>query len=254
MNLNHRSLEQSLPSVRRTAGADWMSTTLKRVLLAAAIAMPSAARAVTLRSPQVTLGGTGLQSFLNSVGETIDAQHDQIVGELLQATVSNNSTYTLQIELGPATAGTVLGVYSGHDANPTLMPVFPAAAAPQWFATISYRTGPGRATVNLFDDFASFRGTTVYLGADRNAIGFYVAGPSGTYYSQDSRNPDGAAQCLFFRGTGINSGTMWLAFEEQPYSTGDHDFDDAVCFVETVFSSVTPTLHTTWGQLKQRFR
>ncbi len=253
VNVNHRSLDQSLPGVRRVARTDWMSTTLKRVLLAAAMVMPSASHAATLRTPQIAVGGTALQSYFNLQFENIAVGRDQANVELLRPAGIGNFAFTLLIELGPTTPGTLMGFYNGHDGSPTLMPLFPVNATSGWFAVASFRTTPSRVTVNVLDQNATLVSSTIHLGADRNAIGFYVSGPGGTFFSQDHRNPDGAAQCLFFRGTGINSGSMWFAFEEQPLLSGDRDFDDAVCFIEASSPDFTPTLHTTWGQLKQRF-
>jgi len=227
---------------------------LTLVLSVPVAAMPILQGPVTLRAPQIRLGSTALQGFLDFVGESINAEQDQFVGELLRSSVSNNTTYTVQVELVRDSSGTEVGLYNGHDASPTLMPVFPARASRQWFAVASFRNAPTRMVVNVFDANAALQGTTTYLGADRNAIGFYVSGPGGTFYSQDSRNPNGSAQCLFYRGTGLNSGALWLAFEEQPFVSSDRDFDDDVLFVEGSTSSLVPTLHASWGQLKARFR
>ena len=217
-------------------------------------AVPLPIGQVTLRSPQVPVSGSALQTFLNLTGESIVVGQDQFIGELLSSSVSNNSTYTIQFELTRDTTGAVVGLYNGHDATPTLMPVFPANATTGWFAVTSFRSPPTRGIVNVFDGNATLVGSSTYLGADRNAIGFYVSGPRGTFYSQDSRNPDGAAQLLFYRGTGLNTGSVWIAFEEQPLAESARDFNDHVLFVETIFGSLVPTLHSSWGQLKQRFR
>ncbi|MEQ1834116.1 MAG: hypothetical protein ABL977_13770 [Candidatus Eisenbacteria bacterium] len=218
------------------------------------LAAPWAAAAPTLRSPQVTLGGTGLQAFLDSRGESIDVQQDQIVGELVRSNVSNLAPFTIQFELGATGGGTTIGLYNGHDQNPVLMPVFPASAVAGWFAVASYRLAPTRVIINVFDRDAVLYSTQTFLGGDRNAIGFFVLGPGGMFYAQDHRNPNGAPQCLFFPGTGIFGGSMWLAFEGQPFVGGDRDFEDAVLFVESGNSGIVDNLHTTWGQLKQRFR
>ena len=41
---------------------------------------------------------------------------------------------------------------------------------------------------------------------DRLNFGFYLEGPAGTFYSQDSRNAGGKPQVLAFAGTGPYAG------------------------------------------------
>ncbi len=247
---------ESRIGMRRSSQSGLLPRALGAGMLASALlTAPCTAATFQLRSPQVMINGGGIQGYLNAIGENIDVQRDQIVGALIRASViSNNSAVTIQFELSGTAGGNAIGLYDGHDANPVLMPVFPTSAVAGWFAVASYRLSPTRVTVNVFDETAALRSTQTFLGGDRNAIGFFLSGPGGLLYSQDHRNPNGAPQCLFFPGTGINSGSMWLAFEAEPFVGGDHDFDDAIVFVEAPFTSLTPNLHTTWGQLKQRFR
>lgn len=221
----------------------------------ATLSTSPALTAATLRSPQIRLGGTALQSYLNSVPQSIDAAQGQFVGELVRSNTFSNQVFTIQIELDLATPGTVCGLYNGHDANPALMPLFPAEASIGWFAVATFRPAPARLIVNVLDANVTLRSNTIFLGADRNAVGFYASSPAGTFYSQDSRNPDGAAQCLFFRGTGQDVEGVWLALELQPLVSSDRDFDDTVLFLETFApAGIVETMHSSWGQLKARFR
>ena len=211
-----------------------------------------------LRTPQAVVHGTGLQDYFTGVGESIAPSTDQRDAGLLTA-AGFNSTLTFQIGIERKADGLVAGIYNGYDANPTLMPVFPATATSGWFAVVSFRTAPVRVTVNLFDANAVYLGTTTYLGADRRGIGCYVQGPGGTFYSQDARNAGGTPQLLFFAGTGINSGSAWLAAEDQPASGGaDGDYDDLLMFFESVCScptsGLTPVQQSSWGRLKSIFR
>ena len=58
---------------------------------------------------------------------------------------------------------------------------------------------------------------------------------------------------LSYAGTGVNTGSWWLAMEDLTTSQGsDYDFDDAVLFLESV--NPTPVEATTWGAVKARFR
>ena len=208
-----------------------------------------------LRSPQVPVAGGTLQGYLNSVGESINVLTDQQDIQRWAATVSNNSTFTIQVELSGNAAANQLGIYNASLAVPPLYLVFPGAATSGWFATASFRTAPVRVVVNLFDNNATFIATTTYLGADRNDFAFYLSEPGGLFYTQDARNPCGAAQALTYAGTGLNSGSWWLCWDDAQRGCGgpsDSDFDDAVLFLESV--NATPASTTSWGQLKARFR
>lgn len=216
------------------------------------VAGPVSAQLPAPRAPQVHVNGSALQQYFNSVGEVINVQADQRDVELLRAP-SNFSSYSLQFEFaGPP--GNTVGVYNGHAVPGTLMTLFPNVATTSWFAVASWRTAPVRVVVNLFDNNAAFLGTTTYLGADRNAIGFFLTTPHATYFSQDALNPGGGARALFYAGTGVNSGCMWLTWEggDPP---ADLDFDDVVVFIEGGSSSpIVPVHHATWGAVKARFR
>jgi hypothetical protein len=186
------------------------------------------------RVPQATVHGTGLLQFFETMSEPIVPATDQVNVELMTTTMTNNSTFTFQVELAANPNASSSGVYNGYDLHPALMEVFPARATPGWFAVISYRSSPARAIVNVFDGSANLITTTTYLGGDFHGVGFYVAGASGPLYSQDARNPGARAQLLFFRGTGLNTGSAWLAAEDQPLASGaDGDYDDVTWFIES---------------------
>jgi hypothetical protein len=221
--------------------------------LLALVAFAGAASAAALRAPQVAVGGATLQGVLNGFGESaINVNTDQVAVERWASTVSNNSTFTIQVELAGFAASNNYGLYNAGAAVPALYQVFPGAAAPGWFAVASFRTLPTRVVVNLFDNNVSFVGQNTYLGADKNDFGFYLDGPGGLFYTQDSRNAGGLAQALTFSGTGVNSGSWWLCWEDLPRASSDGDYDDAVLFLESV--NPTPLNKTSWGALKSRFR
>ena len=214
------------------------------------VAFTSVASAA-LRFPQVAVAGGTLQGYLNGVGESINVLTDQQDIQRWASTVSNNSTFTIQIELSGDAAGNFYGIYNAGDPAPALYQVFPGAATAGWFAVASFRTAPIRVVVNLFNDLAMPQGTTTYLGADRNDFGFYLQRQPLVLYTQDSRNP-GGAQALTYAGTGANSGQWWLCWEDDDRAAGaDDDFDDGVLFLESV--NPTPVNKTTWGELKSRF-
>jgi hypothetical protein len=206
-----------------------------------------------LRSPQVTVNTGSLQGYLNSVGESINVLTDQQNIQRWQATVSNNSTFTIQVELAGNAASNTYGIYNAAAVAPPLYQVFPGAATNGWFAVASFRSSPTRVVVNLFDASAALQGTNTYLGADKTDFAFYLQQGGGlVLYQQDARNTGSAAQAVVFAGTGINSGNWWLCFEDLTAGQGaDFDFDDAVLFLESL--NPTPVNKTTWGQLKSRF-
>ena len=209
--------------------------------------------AAALRVPQIVVNGGTLQGYLNGVGEAINVSTDQQDVQRWTATVSNNSTFTIQVELTGNAASNTIGLYNASLVAPPLYQAFPGAATSGWFAVASFRTAPIRVIVSLFDASAAFQGSTTYLGADRNDFGFYLQQQAGgVLYTQDARNPGGHAQALTYAGTGINSGSWWLCFDDQSLPQGsDYDFDDAVLFLESV--NPVPVHKTTWGDLKARF-
>lgn len=217
----------------------------------AALLLVASSAFAALRVPQVPVLGGGLQGYLNSVGEAINVTTDQNAVQTWVTTVSNNATFSLMIELAGNAGANTIGLYNAGDVAPALMQVFPGAATAGWFATTSWRSGPTRVIVNLFDQNAVFQGSTTYLGADATNFGYYLQGPGGLFYTQDARN-GGAAQALAYAGTGNNAGQWWLCWEDVAVGASDQDYDDAVLFLESV--NPTPVMSTSWGQLKQRFR
>jgi hypothetical protein len=130
-----------------------------------------------LRSPQVPVLGGTLQGYLNTADGGINTATDQTDAQRWAATVSNNSTFTIQVELSGNASNNNLGLYNASAASPSLYQVFPGAASTGWFAVASYRTAPTRVIVNLFDASAALQGTTTYLGADSQQLRLLHLGP-----------------------------------------------------------------------------
>jgi hypothetical protein len=215
------------------------------VLAAAA----STAAAVNLRNPQVPLNGASLQAYLNGVGEAINVATDQVDVQVWTTGVSGNATLTLMIELTGSAAQNSIGVYNTGVASPPLFQIFPAAATTGWFATAHF--AGGNMVVTLFDNNSIIQGQIFYGGVNAGGFGFYISGPGGTFYSEDSRN-GGAAQILTYLGTGVNFGEWWECFEDQPYAAGDKDFEDAVLLMQSIVP--TDAIGTSWGRLKTLYR
>jgi hypothetical protein len=222
------------------------------LLAALLVARPASA---ALRSPQVPVFGGGLQGYMNSVGEHIVVGTDQLDQQFWGSTVSNNATLTVQVELTGNASSNTIGIYNSTAADPALYTIFPGAATNGWFVVISFRSAPVRAVVNLFDESAALQGTTTYLGADKNAFAYYLSGPDGVLYTQDARNPGGAAQFLAYAGTGVNAGSFWICGEESVVAGGasDRDYDDVILFLEAPLCAC-PTQRCSWSTLKERFR
>lgn len=226
-----------------------LATTTLALIALTALAVPAFA---ALRVPQVPVLGGTLQGYLNSADGGINVLTDQDATQRWSTTVSTNSAFTIQVELTANAALNTVGVYNAAVAVPPLYQVFPGAASAGWFALASFRSGPTRVIVNLFDDLGNLMGTTTYLGADGNDFGFYLSNPNGTFYTQDARNVGSAARSLVFAGTGANAGTWFMCFEDGPSGNNDQDYDDCVLLLESV--NPTPVSKASWGTLKARFR
>jgi hypothetical protein len=215
-------------------------------IIAAVVLAAGPARA-GLRSPQVSVSGTALQSFLNAQGQAIDVATQQLDIFSTSIVVGWGFSVARLAGSGPA----YFGLYDAAVASPPLLGVLPGSAAPGWLAVFSIRSSPTRLVVNLFDPNSVLAGTTTYLsGVNPDNTGYYCAGPTDIAYSQDARNTGGQPRILVFAGTGAHAGKNWIAVETAPGPGAD--YADAI-YLLAVTATVDVT-HTTWGALKQRFR
>ena len=209
-----------------------------------------AAAQFSLRAPQVSFNSAPLQGYLNGIGESINVAADQVDAQMWTTGASGNSTFTLMIEVAGNAGVNSIGVYNTNGGPvPPQFQVFPPATAAGWHALAHF--GGGNLTVSLFDQNAAFQGQVSYAGVSPTSFGFYISGPGGTFYSQDSRN-GGAAQILTYMGTGVNFGEWWECFEDTPYAAGDQDFDDAILLLQSVVP--TDVQGPSWGRLKTLYR
>ena len=218
---------------------------LSLLLACALLAAPPAAAA--LRSPQVPVAGTALASFFAAQSQAIDPLTDQ--QDLQQLSINAGQGFEVRA-FGPDVLASA-GLYNALSPSPALYQVWPGSAIPGWFVVCSFRTGPARLVVNLFDANGILQGSTTYLGADASAFGFYGQGAAGAVYMQDLRNALGAARILTYNGTGARTGYTWFAIETG--STTGGDFADLVLLVNFAISPVGVE-HARWGEVKQRFR
>lgn len=221
-----------------------------RMIIALALAMTTLASPATaqLRSPQVPVSGTALQSFLNTQGQAIDVATQQL--DLQRASFAPSQSITLDVRVG-LTIG--LGLYNASLATPPLYLIWPGAATTGWFAVASFRTLPTRLVVNLFDANSNLVGTTTYLAGppDPTNVGFYCQGPTDIAWSEDARNTGGQPRLLAFAATGAHAGKTWFACEATPGPGAD--YADAIHLLSGTFTPVD-VARSTWGELKQRFR
>jgi hypothetical protein len=221
---------------------------LSLVVLSAFANLASAA----LRVPQVPVVGGGLQAYLTSVGQTINVNTDQDATQTWTHTVSGTTTFTIEFQSSPNAAIQQFGLYNASPVIPPLFFLMSGSVGPLGFSTATFKPG-NILVVNRFDALANFLSTTTFGGVDPTNIGFYLSTPAGTVFTQDARNPGGAARALAFQGTGTDTGTWWLAWDElSAAGPPDQDFDDLVVLMESV--NPTPVSRTSWGQLKARFR
>ena len=222
------------------------------VMLAGAICLVSTAHAA-LRSPQIPVSGTALQTFFTSKGQVINVNTDQL--DLQTVSFPAGATFEIHAAI-VSSPGSTLGLYNAAFGAPPLYQVFPGASTDGWYAVASFRTAPTRLVVSLFDNNAAFVGSTTYLAGppDPTYMGLYLQQPpvagDGVFYSQDARNADGA-RLLAFNGSNVYTGYTWLAWETGAGPGGD--FADSIWLFPYAFAPV-PVSSTDWGTLKRRFR
>jgi len=203
------------------------------------------------RALQVPVSGTALAAFFASQGQVINVNTDQL--NLQSLSVPAGTSFEVH-SFGPQATATSFGTYNsngGKKTPPALYTVLSNAMASGWYATGSFRSGPNRLLVNLYDALHTLQGTNTYQGASAASFGIYDSGPGGTFYLDDSRNSGGAAKILAYSGTGSFVGWTWFACETSPGSGGD--FADFVVVVN-LSSSTVPVRQTAWGELKAMFR
>jgi hypothetical protein len=220
------------------------------LLLAGVVFLASSASAFNLRVPQIGFSSGSLQGYLNANDGGINVLTDQIDAQVWDTSISGNSTFTLMIELAGNAPNNAIGIYNTNGGPvPPLFQVFPGAATAGWFATAHFSSG--NMVVTLFDNNSIIQGQTFFAGVNANGFGFYLQGPGGTFYSEDSRNA-GAAQMLTYAGTGNNFGDWWMCMEDLPFVAASSDFDDAILLLQSVVP--TPVDGKTWGAVKALYR
>lgn len=210
---------------------------------------------ISSQASATEVNGNSLQNALNNItygssDQTVDADFmdvndDQIGSDQIWALTSTSiSANRLMFELAGYRNSNRFGIYDIYDATNRLE-IFSGPAsggAPavvlgfgNTFAVVS---GTSATSIPTFTGAATFQ---------TGAFGYYLQGPGGIFYSQNSLNADGADQMVAFRGNDelyvnasgygsglFSSGEYILAWEDLPASNGDNDFNDFVVMVESV--------------------
>jgi hypothetical protein len=207
-------------------------------------------------------GETSLQQVINSLYKSAncascsdvtlapDVNTDQYGADQLWAIeASGVSAATVIIEIAGNTNSNAFGIYDAGNGN--LIQLFggPADQADQALVSISQT---GQVTVIYLQRDAGGNLTAVNFSSSgagyftSNLFGYYLGTNGGTFYSDPSRNADGADQMVAFKGDGDtiklpgNNAGAWgsssyiLAWEDLRYNLSDKDFNDFVVYVESV--------------------
>ena len=221
------------------------SWVLRTLVVAGMLFATSSAHALQLRSPQVPFNFGPLQAYLNVVDSGINVGASQLNAEVWSVSITGNTDFTLMLKT-PVAQGNTVGIYDGPAAIPALFQVFPPGSVPGWYATLHF--GGGNVIVSTFNQFSAFQGSVGYGPINQNSFGFYTAGPCGTWFSQDSRNPN--PQVLSYASNDL-PGDYWVCFEECQYDTAS-TFDGVVINIQSV--RPTDATNSTWGKVKGLYR
>lgn len=235
-----------------------MTSKLRTIVATASLVVLASAAIVSqasagLRSPQVPVIGGGLQAYFNGLGESINVLTDQQDAPVFQQSASGNALLTLVFQSSPNAALQQIGIYNAGAVIPPLFFLMSGSVGPLGFSSFTFKPG-NIMVVNRFDALGNFLSTTTFGGVTGNDFGFYASVPSGTSFSQDSRNPGGAARMLMYKGTGQNSGEWFICYDEPGVGggPGDGDFDDAVLVMESI--NPLATVPSTLGSVKALYR
>jgi hypothetical protein len=214
------------------------------MLLSAALLLSATPAMALLRSPQVPVQGTALQTLFNSFSQTINVNMEQVYAWSFAGigVTQPPANFAARIELGEG----ALQLVDGSNINLTSVTILPSLVAPGWYSYVTFPSF-GSIHVTLLDAANVPQGQTSYL-MPNFALTFSVTDSHGTFYTFDDLNTDDAAHILAYQGTGSLLGSVWLAVE----SDGDGDFADAVFLLEGAW--IVPVQRASWGTLKQRFR
>ena len=169
--------------------------------------------------------------------------------QLWSIEASGVSAATILIELAGNANSNTFGIYDPNNGHTMQLFGGPADQADQALVSIGqngsvsviYLQRDNNGNMTAFDI-----NTTAAGYFTQNVFGYYLGTTGGTFYSEPSRNPDGADQMVAFQGDGDtiklpgNAPGQWgsssfiLAWEDLRYNASDMDFNDFVVYIESV--------------------
>lgn len=193
--------------------------------------------------------GTGLQAQLNNITLGPNPGVSSVnVNSADQISTTFDNYWTLTASGGSVT--TFVVAVAGN-ANQNEFGIFYGNVfVPIFTGLVNGGGGPatGLKTVSIVSGEVYINGFDTLKNIGGKVFGYYLKGPGGLFYSDDSLNPSGAQQMVAFQGKdidtiqipGFDSG-LWisneylLGWEDLPYFNGsDHDYQDLVVMVESV--------------------
>jgi len=236
-----------------------MFSSIKTLVAGFAVAAAAASANATVVLPG---SETSLQSVINSlyksgactycsdVSQAPNVNTNQYGSDQLWAIeASGVSAATVIIEIAGNANSNSFGIYDENTGHAVQLFGGPADQADQALVSIGQN---GQVTVIYMQRDSSGSMTSLdwwTSGAgyfSQNVFSYYLGTGAGTFYSDPTRNPDGADQMVAFQGDGDtiklpgNKGAVWgsssyiLAWEDLRYNLSDKDFNDFVVYVESV--------------------
>jgi hypothetical protein len=190
------------------------------------------------------LGPTGTTGSIFSAGPGVNPYTQQAQKPFWSVGGSSGSISTILLQIAGYKGHDEFGIFDPNNTNNKLALISNGSNGTQ--ASLTVHTNGGYAVNYGFGGTATFSTT--------NHFGFYLITPGGTFYSLPSANeaggnayPNGTPHMVAFEGNGSTiaaanglAGGVWgtnewiLAWEDQPFSKSDLDYNDFVVLVESV--------------------
>ena len=228
---------------------------MKLKQLAASLALAAAA-STAFATPVQPGTEQSLQSIINSLytcsdcsgvaaAPDVNANQANEVGQF-QIEASSGSIATMIIEVAGNSASNTFGIYDLNNTSNYLQ-LFSGAAGEGFRSSllVSVINGSYKFTATLYDELGDLV-SVVQKTFSSSTFGYYLGTANGpTFYSEASKN-NGDDHMVAFQGdgdrikVGDNDPAKWgsssyiLAWEDQPLSGSDKDYNDMVVYVESV--------------------
>ena len=193
----------------------------------------------SLNTRPVMVAGDSLQNTLDQIfgtcpgGPCVSATGNQSVEGMWHTSTIQNPTATAVLQFTDVPSGDTFGIWT----NPSqLVPILYGTATttdPSGFstaATLQWSSSGALRIASPAGDCAVINCTMV-TDIQSGSFGFYLQTPTGTYYTVDALNPDGAAQALTY-----NYQDEWVvAFNGAPVtSSAPGSYDDFVVGIQSI--------------------